>query len=68
MAEEELEIEINAQGQVTVRPKGVKGKRCTDYANLFAQIVGREISREKTAEFYDATGETQRHIDVKQQR
>ena len=50
---EELEIEIDKSGKVTMRTKGVKGEACMDLADLVAQIVGREESRQKTQEFYE---------------
>ena len=69
MAQEELEIEISPSGQVTMRTKGIKGAVCMDYADLLAQIVGREEHREKTAEFYESeTVEVKRQVDVKQRR
>jgi hypothetical protein len=68
MAEEELEIEIAPDGKVTVTTKGIKGPACMDYADLIAQIIGREISREKTAEYYEQAEQIQRHVDIKQRR
>jgi len=68
MAQEEFEIEISPSGKVTVRTIGIKGPRCLDYADLFAQIIGNEESRELTAEFYEEqSAQTRRHIDVRQQ-
>jgi hypothetical protein len=52
---EELEIEIDKSGKVTMRTKGVKGPACMDLADLVAQIVGREESRQKTQEFHEAS-------------
>ena len=69
MAQEELEIEIDRSGKVTMRTRGIKGAACMDYADLLAQIVGREENRETTAEFYEtAEVETRNRIDVKQRR
>jgi hypothetical protein len=69
MAQEELEIEIDPSGKVTMRTKGIKGATCMDYADLMAQIVGREESRETTAEFYEtAEVGTRGRIDVRQRR
>jgi hypothetical protein len=68
MAQEELEIEIAPNGQVTVRTIGIKGPACMDYADLLAQIVGREEHREKTAEYYEATENQERRVNVKQKR
>jgi hypothetical protein len=68
MAQEELEIEIGPDGKVTVTTKGIKGPACMDYADLVARIIGREESREKTAEYYETAVEAVRHVDIKQRR
>jgi hypothetical protein len=68
MAQEELEIEISPSGKVTVRTKGIKGPACMDYADLLAQIIGREEHREKTAEYYQTAEVAERHVDVKRRR
>ena len=64
MADEEIEIEIDAQGKVTVRTKGIKGPRCLDVAELFANIIGREESRELTSEYYEHDEQIQSGIEV----
>jgi hypothetical protein len=68
MAQEELEIEISPSGKVTVRTIGIKGPRCLDLAELFAQIIGREESRELTSEYYEAHSHVDQHIEVRQRR
>lgn len=68
MAQEELEIEIDRSGKVTMRTRGIKGAACMDYADLLARIVGREEQREKTAEYYETAEVAERHVDVKQRR
>jgi hypothetical protein len=68
MAEEELEIEIDAAGNVTMRTHGIKGPACMDYADLLVQILGREQSREKTGEYYESSETVQQRIDIKQHR
>jgi hypothetical protein len=68
MAQEELEIEIDAQGRVTVRTIGIKGPRCLDYAEALALILGREESRELTNEYYEAQQTTKAKVDVKRTR
>jgi hypothetical protein len=68
MAQEELEISIDAAGRVTVRTIGIKGPRCLDYAEAIAQILGREESRELTNEYYEAQQSAQAHVDVKRMR
>ncbi|HEX8342812.1 MAG TPA: DUF2997 domain-containing protein [Tepidisphaeraceae bacterium] len=68
MAEQEIEIEISPDGKVTARTKGIKGPACMDYADLLAHIVGREESREKTAEYYETEITAQHRITTKQRR
>ena len=68
MAQEELEIEIDATGKVTVRTRGIKGPACMDYADLLARIVGREEHREKTPEYYETAEHLERRVDVRQRR
>jgi hypothetical protein len=68
MSQEEFEIEISPTGKVTVRTRGVKGERCLDYAELFAQIIGKEESLEKTSEYYETEQEVRGRVDVKQRR
>jgi hypothetical protein len=65
MAQEELEISIDAHGRVTVRTIGIKGPRCLDVAEAVALILGREESRQLTSEYYEAQQTTQSHIDVR---
>ncbi|HTU25747.1 MAG TPA: DUF2997 domain-containing protein [Pirellulales bacterium] len=68
MQEQEVEIEITAQGKVLIRTKGIKGARCLDVAEFFAQIVGREESRELTGEYYETAEVVQRHTQAHQRR
>ena len=53
MGQEELEIEIDPTGKVTIRTKGIKGGACLDYAEVFARLVGQEESRRLTHEYYE---------------
>ena len=68
VAQEELEIDIGPDGKVTVRTHGIKGPACMDYADLLAQIVGREERRETTAEYYETATDAHatRRADVRQ--
>lgn len=66
MASEEIEIEIGADGQVTVRTKGIKGEACKEYAAAVARIIGRIESSEPTPELYETPNEVRRVIDIRQ--
>ncbi len=49
----EFEIEIRPNGEVKVLVKGTGGQRCLSYADMLAEIVGKEKSRKLTAEYYE---------------
>lgn len=68
MAQEELEIAIDAHGRVTVKTIGIKGPRCLDYAEAVALILGREESHELTSEYYEADQTLRSHVDAKRTR
>lgn len=53
MAREEIEIEISPAGKVTVRTKGIKGKKCLDVAQAIVQLIGRLEEQQLTSEFYE---------------
>ncbi len=53
MDQPEFEIEIRPNGEVKVLVKGVSGQQCMNYADLLVEIIGKENSRERTAEYYE---------------
>ena len=53
MDQPEFQIEIRPDGQVKVLVKGVSGQQCMNYADLLTEIIGKEVSRERTAEYYE---------------
>jgi len=59
----EFEIVIGKDGKVSVEVLGVKGPRCLEYAELIAEIVGREEQRQLTADYY--APDTKVRIDAK---
>ncbi|HEY7088345.1 MAG TPA: DUF2997 domain-containing protein [Tepidisphaeraceae bacterium] len=62
----EFEIQIDPSGKVQVHTKGAKGEACHDWADIFVQLLGREVSRSLTGEFYESSNEqARRQVDVK---
>ena len=52
----EIEIVINAKGEVTFQVKGVKGGSCMDETKFLEQALGGEaavVDQQKTSEFYE---------------
>jgi len=51
---QDIEIVINAKGEVTFQVKGVKGGSCLDETKFLEQALGGEvIDQQKTPEFYE---------------
>jgi len=56
MKKQDIEIVIDAKGEVTFTVKGVKGGSCIDETQfLVAALGGDVVEQEKTAEFYEET-------------
>jgi hypothetical protein len=56
MHKQDIEIVINAKGEVTYQVKGVKGGSCFDETKFLDQALGGDVAileQEKTAEFYE---------------
>lgn len=63
MAEKhEIEIDIDDNGNVSFKVKGVKGKKCLEITKELEQALGIVVKQEKTAEFYQT--ETHTGINV----
>ncbi len=65
MERPEFEVVISKTGKVTVEVKGVKGPRCLEYADLIREIVGKEESRQLTAEYYAPDSKVRINTQVK---
>jgi hypothetical protein len=55
-AKKEIEIVINAKGEVTFQVKGVKGGSCLDETKFLEQALGGDaaiVDQQKTGEFYE---------------
>jgi hypothetical protein len=54
MPKQDIEIVINAKGEVTFTVKGVKGGSCLDETKFLEQALGGEVvDQQKTGEFYE---------------
>ncbi len=52
----EIEIVINAKGEVTFQIKGVKGGSCLDETKFLEQALGGDaavVDQQKTGEYYE---------------
>jgi hypothetical protein len=58
MHKQDIEIVINAKGEVTFQVKGMKGGSCLGETKFLEQALGGEgavLEQQKTAEFYEGT-------------
>ena len=58
MHRQDIEIVINAKGEVTFQVKGVKGGSCLAETKFLEQALGGEaaiVDQQKTAEFYEGS-------------
>ena len=58
MHKQDIEIVINAMGEVTFQVKGVKGGSCIAETKFLEQALGGEgaiLDQQKTAEFYEGS-------------
>lgn len=53
----EIEIVINAKGEVTFQMKGIKGGSCLDETKFLEQALGGDaavVDQQKTSEYYES--------------
>ena len=56
MHKQDIEIVINAKGEVTFQVKGVKGGSCLTETKFLEQALGGDVvDQQKTAEFYEGS-------------
>lgn len=58
MHKQDIEIVINAKGEVTFQVKGIKGGNCLAETKFLEQALGGEgavLDQQKTAEFYEGS-------------
>jgi len=56
MRKQDIEIVINAKGEVTYQVKGVKGSACMDETKFLDQALGGDaaiVDQQKTGEYYE---------------
>ncbi len=58
MHKQDIEIVINAKGEVTFQVKGVKGGSCVAETKFLEQALGGDaavLDQQKTSEFYESS-------------
>lgn len=60
MEKEELEITIDANGNVSIKVAGAKGGKCLDITKPIEEALGEVKLREMTPEYYEQSGDNAR--------
>lgn len=58
MRKQDIEIVINAKGEVTFEAKGIKGASCLAETEFLSKALGGDaaiVDQQKTSEFYEGT-------------
>jgi hypothetical protein len=58
MRKQDIEIVINAKGEVTFEAKGIKGASCLAETEFLTKALGGDaaiVDQQKTGEFYEGT-------------
>ena len=58
MRKQDIEIVINAKGEVTFQVKGIKGGSCLEETKFLEEALGGEaavVDQQKTSEYYEQT-------------
>lgn len=63
---DEIEVVVDAQGNLRVETIGIKGKRCLDVMEVFQEIFGSVEEHELTSEYYEPEPETQATISERE--
>ncbi|MDI6755231.1 MAG: DUF2997 domain-containing protein [Thermodesulfobacteriota bacterium] len=65
MAKQELEIIIDENGEIQMDIKGMKGKKCLDFAQMVAKAVGELKDKKVKPEFYQQEVELSKDLRAK---
>ncbi len=57
---EEVKVTIDADGNVKVTVFGAKGPRCLEITQKLEKLLGGQVEREFTSEYYEEVSEEQR--------
>ncbi len=61
---DELEISINAEGDVSINVIGAKGKKCLDLTKDLEEILGVVTQRETKPQFYENEASSHSYINT----
>jgi len=63
----EMEIEIDRDGKVNIKVKGVQGADCLEFSQFLEEALGETLEREITSEYYQLPAPTESSVQQTRQ-
>ncbi len=60
----EIDIQIGADGEVSLKVRGLPGDQCLELTRAIEEELGLVISRERTSEFYQSTVDDEAAVKI----
>jgi Protein of unknown function (DUF2997) len=55
----EMEIEIDRDGKVNIKVKGIQGADCLEFSQFLEEALGETVEQETTSEYYQLPASTE---------
>jgi hypothetical protein len=69
MPNEEIEVTLDPNGEVHIKVRGMKGKKCLDATKALESALGLQVEkRTYTSEYYDTEIATQKSVAAQRTR
>jgi len=63
----EMEIEIDRDGKVNIKVKGVQGADCLEFSQFLEEALGETLEQEITSEYYQLPAPTESSVQQTRQ-
>jgi hypothetical protein len=63
----EMEIEIDRDGKVNIKVKGVQGADCLEFSQFLEEALGETVEQEVTSEYYQLPAPTETTVQQTKQ-
>jgi len=63
----EMEIEIDRDGKVNIKVKGVQGADCLEFSQFLEEALGETVEQEITSEYYQVPASTETTVQQTRQ-
>jgi hypothetical protein len=63
----EMEIEIDRDGKVNIKVKGIQGADCLEFSQFLEEALGETVEQELTSEYYQLPAPTETTVQQTRQ-